>query len=267
VPVDVKRLELPTVTLCAATSVNVDATIAALRACLDQIAFADCVLLTDADVTSDVGDIRVVPIERLDSSRDYSEFILKRLANYVRSTHCLVVQWDGFVLDAGYWDPEFLTYDYIGAPWPQFNDDHAIGNGGFSLRSRRLLEACRDSAFPTSHPEDLAICRRNRLLLENRFGIRFADRTTAEQFAFERGGNAKPTFGFHGIFNLIPTLGTERFWEIYRTLDHRGTAAIDYWSLMRQLGSGGGAFPRRLQLTIDNLFSRLTRQPPPDYWR
>ena len=42
------RLRLPTVTLCAAASVNVAATLAALRACLAQIEFAECLFFTNA---------------------------------------------------------------------------------------------------------------------------------------------------------------------------------------------------------------------------
>ena len=36
---------------------------------------------------------------------------------------------------------DFLEYDYIGAPWPIEQDDnlHGVGNGGFSLRSRKKM--------------------------------------------------------------------------------------------------------------------------------
>lgn len=39
---------------------------------------------------------------------------------------------------------EFLKYDYIGAPWPIKQDDnsHGVGNGGFSLRSRKKMIEC-----------------------------------------------------------------------------------------------------------------------------
>lgn len=243
------RLSLSDVTLCAATSVNVEATIAALRACLDRVEPADCVLLTDAAVTCEHDGIRVVPIARLNSSRDYSTFILTQLIDHVHSSHCLVVQWDGFVLDAGSWQDAFLQFDYIGAPWPQFDDDHAVGNGGFSLRSHKLLAACRDPAFVPSHPEDLSICRNNRHLLEEKFGVRFADRDTAARFAFERAGDGGATFGFHGIFNMVQAVGPERFWELYATLDDPSTAFVDYRALMGQIGTGRRAWRRRLELT------------------
>lgn len=253
------RLRLPGVTLCAATSVNVAATILALKQCLNLVEFADCLLLTDAAVGEPDPRISVTPIAPIASSADYSDFLLVKLIDYVSSPHCLIVQWDGFVLDADRWAPDFLDYDYIGAPWPQFSHGHDVGNGGFSLRSRRLLEACRDSRFHKSHPEDVAICRVNRELLEREHQIRFADRLTASRFAFERGPPDEPTFGFHGVFNMIPVLGPDRFWEVYRTLDDRRTAFVDYRRIMGQLGGGRSRMKRRIQLTRDLVAAGFAR--------
>jgi hypothetical protein len=252
------RLKLPTVTLCAASSVNLSATFAALKACVDQADFAECLLFTHKPEIWDGGEIRTVPIPRLKSSQDYSTFVLRELADHIRTDHCLIVQWDGFILDARQWTADFLDYDYIGAPWPQFSDGHDVGNGGFSLRSRRLLEACRDPAFRDGHPEDIAICRTNRAMLESDHRIRFADRSTAARFSFERTAPVNPTFGFHGIFNMIEALGPDRFWQIYSSLDDRRTAFTDYRLLMRQLKRGPQPVARRARLTWDrasNFFS------------
>ena len=251
------RLKLPTVTLCAVTSVNVRATVDALEASLEQIDFAECLLLTDAEVAGADPRIRIVPIEHLASGTAYSHFLLSKLADHVSSDHCLVIQWDGFVLDARRWDPRFLSYDYIGAPWPQFDDGNNVGNGGFSLRSRKLLEAFRDPRFQPGHPEDVAICRTNKALLEEEHGIRFADPRTAASFSYERTEPAEPTLGFHGIFNMIPALGPERFWRTYSELDERSTAFADYGLLMRQLGRGRNTLRRRLRLTCDLLKSKV----------
>ena len=247
------RLKLPTVTLCAVTSVNIRATVAAIEACLEQVEFAETLLLTDAEIASGHPEIRVVPVPRITSSASYSRFMLHDLADHVRTAHCLIVQWDGFVLDARQWDAAFLDYDYIGAPWPQFDDGHDVGNGGFSLRSHRLLEACRDPRFRSGMAEDVAISRANRELLEVEHNLHFADRATAERFAYERAAPPGPTFGFHGIFNMIPAVGPERFWELYSGLDDPTTAFADYRLLMRQLGHGRDALPRQMRLTADRL--------------
>lgn len=253
------RLELSQVTLCAATSVNLSATLAALGFCLDAAKFAECLLFTDVEIGDSHPSIRVVPIEPLDSARAYSDFILQGLAEHVRTSHCLIIQWDGFVLDATRWTDDFLKVDYIGAPWPQFSDGHDVGNGGFSLRSRKLLDACRAPDFRSSHPEDLAICRHNRPGLESRHDIRFADRAMADRFAFERIAPSEPTFGFHGIFSMAQALGIDRFWKIYQSLDDPRTAFVDYWLLLRQLGRGRHAWRRRIRLTIDRLTGSARR--------
>jgi hypothetical protein len=250
-------LPLPAVTLCAITSVNVAATVAALRASLEQVGSAECLLFTDADITPSTSGIRIVRVPRLTSSKAYSHFVLHSLADHIRTSHCLIVQWDGFVLDGARWDNKFLDFDYIGSPWPQFADEHSVGNGGFSLRSRRLLEACRDPRFSGTHPEDVMICRTNRTLLEREHGIRFADLPTAERFSYERTSPPCPTFGFHGIFNMIPALGADRFWATYLTLDDRSTAAIDRRTLLRQLKNGPQSVRRRARLINDLLRDKL----------
>lgn len=244
-------LELPNVTLCSVTSVNVAATLAALRACMDQISFAETILFTDIAPSRRANGIRVVPIPRLTSAASYSSFVLSQLGTYIRSTHCLIVQWDGFVIDATMWDPAFLNYDYIGAPWPQFDDGHDVGNGGFSLRSKRLLDACSRPDFVFAHPEDVAVGRLNRAYLEQTHQICFADRRTANRFAFERSEPIGPTFGFHGVFNLIPLFGPDAFWSLYRQLDEPHTVFHDYPLLLRQLNAGRQARLRQAKLTVD----------------
>jgi hypothetical protein len=82
----------------------------------------------------------------------------------------------------------------------------------------------------------------------------------AELFAFERKATGRPTFGFHGIFNLVSTLGPERFWEIYDGLDDRSTAFVDYGLLIRQLGAGRNVLRRRSRLTADLLTSLVRRK-------
>lgn len=250
------RLSLPSVTLCAATSVNLQATVQALHACLNQIDFAECLLLTHERQPTDDPAIRVVSVSPMYSSQAYSRFMLHDLLDHVQTEHCLVVQWDGFVLDSRQWSPEFLKYDYIGAWWPQFSDGHDVGNGGFSLRSRKLMQACRDPSFRSEHPEDVAICRLNRSLLEERHGIRFANRACAERFSFERDRCGQPTFGFHGVFNMVPVLGRERFWQVYRSLDERAGLRVDRRLLWRQLGGDRDALARRSRFLADHLLLR-----------
>ena len=244
------RLSLPQVTLCAVSSVNVAATMAALEACLAQMDVAAALLLTDSPLEPDHRGIQGVPIAPITSSRAYSDFMLTQLVDHVETDHCLIIQWDGHVLDVSRWLPDFLAYDYIGASWPQFTDGHDVGNGGFSLRSRRLMQLCRTPDFAPSHPEDVAIARVNRAWLESR-GMRFAPRALADRFAAERAGDVAASFGYHGAWLMPAVLGRDRFWTLYRQLDDRGTIRHDFSLIVKQLGRGPWGWLRALKLTID----------------
>lgn len=254
-----RLLRLPQVTLCAATSVNLAATIQSLEASLAQIEFANCLLFTDQAVKLDHPAMKAVRIERLASAEAYSEFILSRLSTYIRTSHCLIVQWDGHVRDAGLWDPEFLQYDFIGASWPQFFDGHDIGNGGFSLRSKRLLEACKSPRFQPAHPEDILIGRTHRTWLEAQ-GLRFAGRALADRFSAERAGKLENAFGYHGVWHMPQVLGVERFWDIYRTLDDRSSIRHDLGPLLRNVRQGKNRTGRVARMLFDQLGDALKKR-------
>lgn len=256
-----KRLQLPSVTLCAVSSTNVAATVEAMRTSMQYVDFAEAVLCTHAtDTALEVGDaIQIVPIERLTSAKAYSHFMLTQLVDHIATDHCLVAQWDGHVIDSARWRAEFLYYDYIGASWPQFDDRHEVGNGGFSLRSRRLMEACRQDRFQAHHPEDVAICRTNRAVLEQQ-GMRFAPVELADAFAAERAGDPADSFGYHGVFLMPQVLGVERFWHLYKELDERGSLRRDYFQIMSSIRHGKARRRRQGRVLRDWLkgfFERL----------
>ena len=138
----------------------------------------------------------------------YTSFLLRDLNQHIQTPFVLVTQWDGYVTHPGMWSDEFLDYDYIGAVWYWF-PENKVGNGGFSLRSKRLLEAMCDPQFELLHSldgkklgEDELICRVYRSVLEQKFGIRFPPESIAHRFAYERSAPTLPTFGFHGLFNF-----------------------------------------------------------------
>ncbi|WP_374282472.1 DUF5672 family protein [Novosphingobium sp.] len=193
---------LPTVTLAAVTSVAIEATVEAMHRSMRQLRFGAAKLFTDQPAPPGCHpDIEVVPIPRLSSREAYSRFMLRGMAGAIDTAHVMVVQWDGFVLDGARWDERWLALDYIGAPWPQFDDGMDVGNGGFSLRSRRLLAALAELAPDTEEAEDIVIARQLRPQLEA-LGMRFAARETAANFAFERTRRQGTELGFHGAFNL-----------------------------------------------------------------
>jgi hypothetical protein len=139
---------------------------------------------------------------------------MKGLLPYIDTEYVLLVQWDGYVVNPAVWSDQFLLFDYVGARWPvSFGvpAEFAVGNGGFSLRSRTLLEALQDPriVFPPAgkysletHSEDFAICLNHRRYLEREHGISFAPAEVADRFSFEHVDPTGPTFGFHGQVNI-----------------------------------------------------------------
>jgi hypothetical protein len=215
-------MTLPTalgVTLCAASSVGLEATLWAMRRSMERVRFETAVLLSDVRPEGLEGTgIEWRRIDRLSSRTDYSRFMLHKLADHIETSHVLVVQWDGFVRDGSRWNGDFLRYDYIGAVWPQFKDDWKVGNGGFSLRSKKLLEATRRIPIELE-AEDLSICRTHRHMLEREHGIRFADVETARSFSYERERSKGDEFGFHGAYNLSAELPSDRNKQLVTSLE------------------------------------------------
>lgn len=248
-------LDLPQVTLISATSINIEATLQAIEACQSRVCFAACKLLTHEQPSRSLPGLEIVITPRLDTAEHYSRFMLADLADHVDTPHCLVVQWDGFIVNPERWSPRFLDYDYIGASWPQFLDGHDVGNGGFSLRSRRLLHACRAPQFTPSHPEDVAIGRHNRHWLEAQ-GLRFADHELAGRFSAERKGSPKATFGFHGVWHMPALVGVDRFWKMYRGLEDRSSVHHDRRAIMRELAARPQGLRRCVRMGWDELWQR-----------
>lgn len=206
------------VTLVAVTSVAVEATVRALGRSMDQVTFGRVLLLSDRTPEGALHGIEWVEIGPLRSRADYSHFMLRELWRYVLTDHALCVQWDGFVINGAAWRADFTDYDYIGAVWPHFDDGHRVGNGGFSLRSKRLLEACRELPLDEGQAEDVVIARINRERLE-REGMRFATEGVASDFAYERCQPTGQEFGFHGAFNLVRYLSPAEALSVFSSLD------------------------------------------------
>ena len=140
--------------------------------------------------------IEVTKIEPLPSINHYSFFCIKRLVDYINTDYLLLVQHDGFILDSGLWTNDFFNYDYIGAAWA----DKRVGNGGFSLRSKKLLTALADSRVRDVRIEDNAIGRHYKTLLERYYGIKIAPLFMADRFSHEI--DVHPSFGFHGCHHI-----------------------------------------------------------------
>jgi hypothetical protein len=245
------RPVLTNVTLVAVTSVAVHATVEALQASLQQVEFGKALLLSDRPSPASNPSVEWRPIKPLRSRADYSRFMLRELATHIETSHALCVQWDGFVLNGSAWNPRFLDYDYIGAVWPHFRDGLNVGNGGFSLRSRRLLTACQSLPFDGAESEDIVIGRTCRAVLEGQ-GIRFAPEALARTFAYERTRLSGTEFGFHGAFNLVRLLGDQASRELFATIEPHMLARTERAEIMRWAFAHG-----HFRLALEMLFRLL----------
>jgi hypothetical protein len=212
------KLSLPSVTLITVASRDIDQTNLVLSHSIEQIDFGAIKMLCSSLPVSRDNRVAYLPIPQIDYL-GYQRFMIESLNAYVQTDHCLVIQADGFILDPTRWRSGFLEYDYIGAPWPEVVkiiglpeqsllklDKNPVGNGGFSLRSKRLLEKTSALRFDGLNfqlkVEDILICHH---LYDNMrdAGIQFAPPEVAALFSIENksglyGQSFDSVFGFHG---------------------------------------------------------------------
>lgn len=195
-------LNLNKVTLACITCNRYKESNEAVLSSLNNISYTKTVILTDnVEAFSNITNSSIITIPPIKSKEEHSVFVMKDLNNYIDTDFVLIVQWDGFVLHPEMWTDEFLEYDYIGAPWwyttIDKNDKYNVGNGGFSLRTKTLLDIVQnDIHIPACFPEDHHICRTFGEYLTD-LGIKFAPESLASVFSFEVIPPKTKTFGFH----------------------------------------------------------------------
>jgi hypothetical protein len=225
------KIYLDNVTICAIDSVNPALAARAIEKSSEDIAFANKFLFTDSDVN---GDFETIVISKISSKDEYSRFLIKDLNQFIQTEFVLIVQWDGYIVYPHCWTNGFLNYDYIGAKWPWYEEGFNMGNGGFSLRSKKLLNAINKDNFifiPNINEDEL-ICRINREQLQNIENIRFSSIENAEKFSYERALPETFTFGFHGLFNLWRHESDEEVLKIIGNLNENYYNSLEFVELM-----------------------------------
>ena len=223
----------------------------AIEKCTSNAQFAKVVLITDLKkLDGRVTGINYFQSPPIRSIQDYSKLMMSNLIQYISGTHVLVIQWDSFITNPDLWDQRFLRYDYIGPVWPH-HPETPVGNGGFSLRSTRLLKALTDPAVKVGHPEDYFICVDNKQLLEEKYGIQFAPVAIAEQFAVERTP-WHPAFGFHGFFNFAKVVRAHELIDLIERLPNSFLKGLDTYDLANDF------FDKRDQLAFNALAKKVS---------
>jgi len=211
------KIQLKNLTLVAVSSIKIPETIEKLIISMEEIEYGEVILISHEQPKNLPSGITFKKCEPIHSIDAYSQFMAYDLINHIRTDFVLVIQYDGYVLRPKKWDNIFLNYDYIGAPWPKdvhFTNEGVnvrVGNGGFSLRSKRLLNILNELHLPFTDNgtgyfnEDGLLCVYYRKQLEQH-GIRFAPVTVAAKFSHESDcpDSESQPFGFHKNAKQIP---------------------------------------------------------------
>jgi hypothetical protein len=188
-----------------------------------RIKFHDIIHFSHVDLDHNEN-CRVIHIPKIESLSQYSGFVILDLPDYIHTPFCMIIHDDGFPINLNLWDERFLKFDYIGSPWgntcvPSVSPYHYYngfvegGNGGFSIRSSRLMRCGKEIANRMSirnhvaaggflH-EDGFFCYQIRNDLKKN-GMTYAPYHIAKKFALETNledsnNSINEVFGFHGF--------------------------------------------------------------------
>jgi hypothetical protein len=153
----------------------------------------------------------------------YSVFMMHCLQHHIKTDYCLVVQDDGWVLNGENFKEKYYDYDYIGAPshcgrvgdqfllgfaWTKHRKRTVVQNGGFSLRSKKFLQACNEFGIVHKQANDIhnwnedaqltAIYRKDLEFC----GLKYAPEKIAKDFSIEYVGPK-----FHDGFDFKRLVG------------------------------------------------------------
>lgn len=193
-------LKLPNVTLIALTSLDFEGHKKAIDKSSEGIEW---------------GATKIIWDETIKSIDDWNYKVIYELHNYVDTEFAMLVHADGCVIRPDAWRDEFLSYDYVGAPWPLPTDNFSyrsnsgelvrVGNS-VSIRSRRILEMpsrleLEWKSYYGNTNEDGFLNVHNRDILKEH-GIKFAPLEVAKYFSKEHEipeNQGIETFAFHTV--------------------------------------------------------------------
>lgn len=193
-----KKLNLQNITLVSVGSTKVEETLQAIDICKKYCKFKEIIFFSDKKNPYQS------TIDPMNSIKDYDKFIVFDLPNIISDRDfILTVHWDGFIINPNAWTEKFLSYDYIGAPWPWM--ENIVGNGGFCLKSKKFLNTQKEivsSISSLQDPDDLFLSYKMRNAFIKK-GCIYGDEV-GYRFSTEYGGYYNHnSFGFHD-FRLHP---------------------------------------------------------------
>jgi len=192
------NIKIPEVTLVAVDCTDrVLGTINALNICSRNIDFGRVKLLSHEKPLALPDFIEYNEIPKISNIDEYNQFMFMDLGRYIDTSHCLTVQDHAYIINASAWNDEFLEFSYLGAPWAVVPDAYManngerarVGNGGFSIRSKHLLDLPSKMGWYLreeqgwKNEDGNVCCYWRKEMLEN--GIKYAPLEVAVKFAYE----------------------------------------------------------------------------------
>lgn len=266
------------VTLCCIGNINHDLMTFAIEKSIKTIE-PDCVKVF-CDTNLKITNTEHIYLPENFTRDSYSLFVLKDLYKYIDTTHVVIIQYDGFAVNKTYWSTNFLKYDYVGTtthsnfkplkstldtltsyyPVVTSKSWYSLG-GGFSLRSKKLLEATASSKFDpyiriehdTFLCEDISVGILYKSMLENNYGIVFGSVEDSIYWGSEHLTGYKECLGFHG-WEQIPIFLTEEECIYYINKLVSSNTILDYNRVISFLGNS----IKSEYFTVFNELKRIT---------
>jgi hypothetical protein len=208
------KIRAKDITLLAVSSIKISETILALQKSSENMIFDNIKLVSHERPIGLPEQIKYEYCPPIKNINEYNYYIFKKLTEHIDTKFCLLIQYHAYIVDYTLFNNFWLDYDYIGAPWVYSNTAYitdegehiSVGNGGFSLRSKQLMDLPRKMGWELQerrgfYNEDgnLTVYRRREML---DLGIKYAPVEVAAKFSYENpvpenGYGTLPHFGFH----------------------------------------------------------------------
>jgi hypothetical protein len=209
--------QLPDITLLAICCDGREVgTIKSLQTCMSYFDFGEVKYVSDSKPDMLPDTIKWEYCPKITNTHMFDVYSFEEMHRHIDTSHMLMVQDHSGIIYPELWEDEWLQWDYIGAPFPIRPEFFSVstgelvrqGNGGFSLRSKKLLslphelglKCVYDRGF--SNDDGLFCSYYRKTFLEH--GINYADVNVAAKFAFETLTSetiSQPSFGFHRYRN------------------------------------------------------------------
>lgn len=197
-------LDLPNVTLLFVETRAHKITARVIADCISKVNFGEILIYTDKpDLIPVAANVRYLYAPDFPTKKEAGQYYYQFAMHEVRTDFALMLEWDAGIKDVSMWTPEFFNYDYIGAPWNVIAGEENrldVGNGGFTLMSKRLGDFLIKHTGEYPSYTDWDICRKWRPLLETHHGFKWPGRDLAARFSWELTPQPEKVFGYHAAF-------------------------------------------------------------------